>query len=194
MERRIGLTQRHLRALRGSASAAVATLIAATSHTLGGGGAPPAWLLLTVAVLAAPLAVWIVGRAPSLWRTAVVVVASQALFHTTFILLGNAQLRPAEHIHGLPTLAGATPHVHNLGAPMIVAHLLAAVVTVILVAHGERMLRSVARGIRHLLGRIDVPVSLAVFPHIPPRGGVWHPTGHRFQTAFSLRGPPALFC
>ena len=45
-------------------AASVAVVVSATAHTLSGGGAPPAWLLVAVALLATPVAVALVGDRP----------------------------------------------------------------------------------------------------------------------------------
>ena len=46
------MTPRHVRALRGTAAAWVATVVAATAHTLGGGGAPsPAFVVAVVGIM-----------------------------------------------------------------------------------------------------------------------------------------------
>ena len=75
---------RRARAARGALAAAIAIATAATAHTLAGDGAPPVWLLLAVTALAAPLAVWLTGRALSTWRTAAIVILSQTLLHAAF--------------------------------------------------------------------------------------------------------------
>ena len=56
------MTPRHVRALRGTAAAWVATVVAATAHTLAGGGAPSPALVAAVGILASPFAVGLIGR------------------------------------------------------------------------------------------------------------------------------------
>ena len=78
------MTPRHVRALRGTASAWIATIIAATSHTLAGGGGPSPALVAVIGVLAAPLAVLLIGRRLTAWRVGATVVVAQAMFHVAF--------------------------------------------------------------------------------------------------------------
>ena len=184
------------------ASAGIATTVAAAAHTLAGGGAPPWWLLVATTLLAAPVALALVGRAPSLRRTTAVVLVAQGLLHVAFASVGTADMRAGSgqgaHTgaagHAWAHLSTALPavgdHVH-LDAGMIAAHLLAAAATVVLLAHGERLLRVIARGLRRLLtspaptlprprGRVAAFVRVASAP------------AAAFLTDLSRRGPPAL--
>lgn len=201
-----------MRAVRGVASAAVSTTVAATAHTLAGGGAPPWWLVLAATLLAAPLAVALVGaaaaptarhaeQAPSrgqpgaLLRTASVVLVAQGLLHVAFASVGSSAPHAAAGHHG--TAHGATGiaplaaggHLH-LDAGMIAAHIVAAAVTVLLLARGEAILARVARGLRRLL-RTAVPRM----PQAPsPRAVAREATlpAPVFLLTLSRRGPPAL--
>lgn len=149
------MTPRHVRALRGAASAWIATVLAATSHTLAGGGAPAPTLVAVLGILASPLAVALVGHRLSLWRAAVTVVASQALFHVSFAVTAGVDPSVAVgHLHGA-ALPGSAAGVAGIlpDAPMLVGHLLAAAATVFVLFTGERMLRALGRGIRRLLSR-----------------------------------------
>lgn len=182
-----------MRVARGCTATAVATLIAATAHTLSGGGAPPFWLLVAATLLAAPLAVWLVGRTPALWRTATAVAASQALLHTAFAAIGtDAPASAARHDHGAVVL-GAGSAVAALDPGMVAGHALAALVTTALLAWGERMLRGIGRGLRRLLRRL--PDGAAAFPPVPARAvPLSFPAILRVHLAsLSRRGPPAVF-
>lgn len=185
------------------ASAAIATTVAAAAHTLAGGGAPPWWLLVATTLLASPVALALVGRAPSLRRTTAVVLIAQGLLHLTFASVGTADMRSGaghgahqgaaghawDHLStALPPAVGG--HLH-LDAGMIAAHVLAAAATVVLLAHGERLLRVIARGLRRLLtspvltlprprGRVATLIRVASAP------------AAAFLTDLSRRGPPAL--
>ena len=72
------------RALRGTTAAAIATWIAAVSHTVGGAGFPPPLLLLVVTALAAPVAVALAGSRLGLVRLSLTVLATQLLLHFAF--------------------------------------------------------------------------------------------------------------
>lgn len=194
---------RAVRALRGSTDAACAVLIAGTAHTLSGGGAPPAWLMLAVTILAAPLCTLLVGRRPSRWRLAAAVAAAQLALHATFAAVGGAGPIGAAHdaaaMHGvhamhadlLTLLAPAAGGVDPAAAVMTLGHVLAAAITFAALAWGERMLAALARGIRRVLRppyapRPARPTSpRAAF--LPRRG----PAPAFFLHCVTRRGPPA---
>lgn len=100
------MTPRHVRTLRGAAAAWVATVIAATSHTLAGGGAPAPLLVLVVGVLAWPVGIALVGRRLSAWLLTIAVVAAQALFHVAFAVTAGADPSSVTgHLHHLARAA-----------------------------------------------------------------------------------------
>lgn len=194
---------RRRRALRGAAAAAVATIVAGTAHTLAGGGAPPWWLLLSLALLTSPAAVWLVGRRPSVAGTAAAVVAAQLALHVAFAAVGTgdpASVPGAGHSAGhaispavmaeLGRSLASGSHLH-LDAGMIAAHLIAAVATVLLLAHGERVVRAIARGIRRVLSRALPVVPPPVMPAYR-QGAPLAPAAAVFLSVLSRRGPPAL--
>lgn len=190
------VTLRQLRALRGAGAAAVTVLLAALAHTLGGGGAPAPLLLLAVTLLATPLCVLFVGRRLSVAGLTLAVVAAQAMFHVAFMAtatVGSTALTASEHAHHSLTVVsidGAAPVV-AVDPQMIAHHLGAALLTLVLLHHGERMLRAVARGITALLPSVvlvpvaETRVALRAVAHTPaaPR----HPL---FSSDARRRGPP----
>lgn len=190
------MTPRHVRALRGTAAAWVATVIAATAHTLAGGGAPSPALVAAVGILASPFAVALVGRRLAAWRVASVVLASQALFHLSFALTADADAA-ALHGHHVAQLSGGLSG--GLSAvvlpdpPMLAGHLLAAGATVAGLYGGERMLRALARGIRSVFHRIAVVAAPAPAPRRAPTTAVQpRIVGVVVLSDLSRRGPPAL--
>ncbi len=157
------MTPRHVRALRGAAAAWIATIIAATSHTLAGGGAPSPVLVGVLGILASPLATALIGRRLSAWRVGAGVVASQGLFHTAFAM--TAGVDPAGvrgHVHDVQLVGGAPAAGLLPDGAMLTGHLLAAAATLVVLYYGERMLRALGRGIRSLLRRADAPVRVVV--------------------------------
>lgn len=185
---------RRLRALRGTAAAAIAVLLASTAHTLSGGDAPPLWLIVAVTVLAAPLCVALVGRRRSVPRIAVSVVVAQLALHAAFAAVGTAApAGPAAlgsgHHHAL--LLWEAGSSDPAAATMNVGHALAALLTVVLLAWGEQLLAAIARGIRRLLRGAP-----AVFVGHPQTVPMPSPRRSRATTAtflrcLSRRGPPA---
>ncbi len=189
------MTPRHVRAMRGAAAAWAATIVAATSHTFAGGGAPAPLLVLAVGILASPVAVVLVGRRLTAWRVGATVIASQVPFHLAFAL--TAEVDPAAatlgHIHSPALATGAAAGGFPPDASMLVGHVLAAVATMLALYSGERMLRALGRGIRSLLSRaraVVPPTSAGRSPGIavtpaPRVDGI-------VLSDLSRRGPPAL--
>lgn len=190
-------TERHVRALRGIAASAITVLLAATAHTLAGGGAPSPFLVFVAATLAAPPAVLLVGRRPSLVRTSAAVLVAQAVFHTAFALFGSASgvrftsgVGAHAHMATHMVTTGSAPMTHD---SMSAAHIVAALLTIAALHRGERMLRAVGRGIRRLL-----PLRIIQAPR-PPAVRVVRATftppsvpAAIFVSAVGRRGPPAL--
>lgn len=196
------MTSRQLRLVHAAAVSAVATLIAAVSHTIGGGTAPHPLLIAAVAVLFLTPTAVLIGSRPSRIRVAVAVLTAQGAFHVLFQLLG------APSAAGAGTAAAGGGHAHHLalaalaavgGAPvapvdtgMIGAHIAAAVLTTVLLWHAESMVRAVAGWFRALLRRAS--------PH--PGGVPGRPAALRslvlpavdraVAAAVSRRGPPVL--
>ncbi|MGH3691527.1 MAG: hypothetical protein ACRDT7_15355 [Microbacterium sp.] len=190
------MNARQLRLLRAAAVSSVATLIAALSHTVGGGAAPHPLLILAVATLITPLSAPLVGVRQSRTRAAVTVFLGQAAFHVVFQALGAPTGIPAGgggHAHhlDLAQLAAASP-VAAPGAMMLFAHAVAAVLTTLLVWHGEAVVRAVARWVEALFRHAVVVAPAA---HLrPPR--LRSITIASFDAAVSVaiprRGPPSL--
>lgn len=186
------MTPRHIRALRGTVAAWIATIVAATAHTLAGGGAPSPAFVAAVGILASPVAVALVGGRLAAWRSGTAVLASQALFHTAFALTADAD-PTALHGHHVAHLGGDLAALVVPDGPMLAAHVLAAVATVFALFGGERMLRALSRGIRSVFARartlaprVPAPRLIAA-PAVPSRGPVLI-----VLSDLSRRGPPAL--
>ncbi|NLP83752.1 hypothetical protein HF576_07825 [Microbacterium sp. CFH 90308] len=186
------MSPRHVRAVRGTAAAAVATVVAATAHTLAGGGAPAPLLVAAVAILGSPFATALIGRRLSPWRVASAVLVSQVLFHVAFAITAGADpgATAGHHAHHL-ALPGTSAAVLPDG-PMTVGHVLAAIATVLALYFGERMLRALGRGIRSLFARAraiaprpPVPRLVATVPRPLPRLRI-------VLSGLSRRGPPSL--
>jgi len=187
------VTPRHVRALRGTAATFVATIIAATVHTLAGGGAPSPALVVAVIALGAPFGVALIGRGLSTWRLGAVVLAAQALFHVAFAVTAAADPAAAvTHAHHIAATLGGGPGMLIPDAPMLAGHVLGAIATVIGLRGGERMLRALARGIRSVFARVR-PLAR---PATPPRRTIGaEPLLPRVRVPLadlSRRGPPAF--
>lgn len=158
------------RTWRGLGGAAVATLLAAASHALAGG--PVTWLaLIATAVLAAPLCVALAGRVASVWRLSLGVGVSQLLYHWSFAGLGAPSAPLSGGLSVSPHAAHAGWFAGALGTPgaqsslssdvtMWIAHAVAALLTIALMARGERAFLAIVQ----LIGRTVAWPRVAVAP------------------------------
>ncbi|GGH46715.1 hypothetical protein [Microbacterium album] len=197
------MTARQQRALRGAVAAGVATLLAAVSHTIAGGPAPTALLVVAVTLLLTPLAAAVVGPRPSLPRLSGAVAVSQVAFHAAFEWIGGPAAAggvAATSGHGHHHHAAAPLLEHALlgsGAPgdaalMPVAHAAAALLTIALLWRGEQLLRAIARETLAILHRVELP-QLPVRSRIalPCAAGPAAPIERRFLSSMRRRGPPS---
>ncbi|MBK0419281.1 hypothetical protein JD276_09570 [Leucobacter sp. CSA1] len=202
---------RALRAARGTAGAAIATLFAAASHALVGGRVT-ALAVVATALLALPLCVALAGRTASLWRLAVAVACSQFVYHWSFAGLGlstgadasaggpgsGAPLPlHAEHLAGLESIAPRLADAAAADATMWVAHAVAAILTTLLLHRGER-------AALRLVGLIREALPAALPGGLPIPGERATLRGARFvagadlrdrlcsPSAITHRGPPAV--
>ncbi len=196
------MTTRWGRFARGWAAALFATLVAACSHTLGGGEAPSILALVLTLAFAGMVCVALAGKTLSRVRLAIAVGVSQFVFHAAFSLIGSPSSAPggdpmlmSGHLESLPAAAGRMP-MHD-DPRMWLAHGVAAVITVLALLHGERafwgMLGLARSAVRWFLPRMLAPAGLPVGGHnavavergrLPRRLDVLLP-------ALGRRGPPA---
>lgn len=140
---------------RGAVGAAVATLVAALSHTIAG-GTPPSWFGVAVTfVLAASAGSVLAGKTVSWVRLTLSVGLGQGLFHLLFAGMGTPT--PAMH-HG--TFTATASHDHG----MVWAHLIAGVLTIAALRYGERAFWGLADAVRFATRRLTLP---ALTPHQP---------------------------
>lgn len=194
---------------RGTASSVVTTMLAAISHTVGGGPAPaPTIVLGMIVLLIVPSALLLQAPAPrirgsapvalrrigGLARIVLTTIVAQAAFHSAFSALGSP-------IEGGPVVGGhhhaALPesvvaHAHPAGPGMLASHAIAALVTIAILAYGESVIRRGADWIRRA-ARVAAPLApLPLFPRLlaPARRRIravdaWGPP-------VGLRGPPVF--
>jgi hypothetical protein len=193
------------RLARGTVAAAIATLVAALSHTAGGGTFPSAPLVALAFVTSVGWSTAVVGRRFSWPRVSAAVVASQALFHGTFALLGAGGARvvaeTARHsAHTgsttLTVLPGGSGHAHD-GAGMLAAHAVAAVVTIVALRIADRSslaTAALARVVRSLLPTLSAPVTFDPrIPRVRANGTGFRPAPVAVMlTGLRRRGPPVL--
>lgn len=183
--------------MRAVVVSSAATLIAAVSHTIGGGAAPHPLLILAVSALITPLSALLIGVRASRIRTAATVLFAQAAFHVVFQVLGapTADGAPASgtHAHHLDlTQLAAASVAPTPGPTMLGAHLVAAVLTMLLLWHGEKLFGAVSDWVLALLS--SVPVLAPPDHRRPSRlvSTLVPLTDSALTGAVSRRGPPAL--
>lgn len=187
----VRVTSRGLRVLRGLVVATLSVTIAAFSHVAGGGLTPGVLGTVLALAFAVLISIALSGRALSLPPLAAAVVASQVVFHLLFSL-GAALPASARGVHvgmlGMVMSGGSTATLPDLGsstvsavegladARMWIGHLAAAVVTIMLLLHGERALVTV---VRLAVGRLAVFVRVVVAPPALARHRVLAALGDR---------------
>ncbi|TFD53347.1 hypothetical protein E3T55_05675 [Cryobacterium frigoriphilum] len=183
------MTSRWARFARGWVVAVFSTLVAALSHTLGGGAAPSALAVAVSLAFAGMICVGLAGRTVSALRLGLSVVLSQVIFHTLFSFGGAGgalavDVAATAGLHGhlaepavsiVPGAATAIAHAGHAGAAMWLAHLAAAAVTIIALRHGEQafwgLLANARLGIRSVApsrAALRVPVAVPTLLHRPP--------------------------
>ena len=170
------MATRWARVIRGLVAAGVATFVAALFHTVAGGSPPGPLGVVVTMIVALPAATILAGKAPSWTRLALSVAGSQFLFHLTLGLASRPGLSSAAGHggHG-PTTGSATildlggaasVGAVGTGVTMWPAHLLAALVTVVVLGHGEAAFWALLA-----LTGFGSAVALAAAPTPPPPPG-----------------------
>ncbi len=182
--------RRH-RVARGGAATVVGVLLAAVSHTFGGGSAPGPWTVLVAALLTWPVAVLFAARRPRLLGAAVGALWAQATLHTLAALTVGATgtVHVAHHgVIGLGPAGGIVPPEPG----MLAAHLAAAVAALTVIGCGTRVLRAIARGLGGAVRRATVRPRPRPAPRLHvavacalPAPAAWTRTRHG-------RAPPPL--
>jgi hypothetical protein len=188
---------RQLRLLRGASASTVATMIAALSHTVGGGSPPHPLLMLTVSVLLTPVAALLVGSRVRLPGVAAAVMATQVVFHAVFEVTGGISptgLTPGAHQHGPIVLAispaAAHPSLLSASPAMLAAHAIAAVATAALLWRGELLVQAVAHWVRALLRTPQAVPSPAADIRLPVSHAIVRPASRLLDDCVRRRGPP----
>lgn len=192
------------RLMRGILCAALAVFLAGASHAVAG-GIVPVFAVLVSFPLGALVCVILAGRQLSLSRVVAGVAVSQVVFHFLFDLFAvipSSVVARAGHQHEFvsapplsPMMAGATTSFGDMDTAMVTSHLVAGLVTIALVRHGEHLWWSLVGAVRSsvttILGLVRLyPVALE------DRRSVVEYTPHGLQELLQsdsrrrLRGPP----
>ncbi|AYC37933.1 hypothetical protein [Streptomyces griseorubiginosus] len=185
------------RTLRAAVFAAVCVLLAALGHVLMSGAHVPGWTLAAGLVVTGCAGWCLAGRERGLPLIVAVAVSAQTALHTAFSLAQPTSAAPdmgAMHMESMHTSGMDSMDSAQLGASsgvgalaywlpfgMYAAHLIAALVTGLWLAYGER---AVFRILRAVAGRLVAPLRLLLaLPATPHRPRV------RTRRARSERAP-----
>lgn len=185
------------RVLRGTLAASLATFTALLFH-IGGGGVAPALIgIIAPLVLSIVTCTLLSGRRLSVLRLTVSVGVSQLLFHALFTLGSPSTMQiVSDHAHhGGPVTIVGVAHLHASDDAMVIAHMIAAVLTVAALHIGDRVLARLGSLVFSIVAwviRTPVPANVS-----PPRSA--RPEAHTVLLPLGVhtptlrrRGPPAL--
>lgn len=188
--------------MRGFAASSVAIFTALAGHVTSGGLMPGMLGIAVPWVLSFMVCVLLAGRRLSVVRLAASVAISQFLFHVLFVL---GAITPAVamtgHQHGAHLMMSDSSGVAEAiaaGGMMWFGHALAALVTVVALHRGERLLlglRDLAqRSIRWLRRRLDIvaPRPLLPAPAVAPAVAVTPLRSALLLAPLRGRAPPLL--
>lgn len=194
------------RTARGALGASVSTVLAAASHSIAGGEIS-AFAVVATAVFVLPFCVALAGKTGSLWRLSLAVFGSQFFYHWTFSGIGAGGSDDggffgalsggshAAHFAALERFVPASTNAAGADAMMWLLHACGALITVVLMARGERAVLNLARVIVRALPlpRRIPGVALAIHP--PVLAPIRYEAGAlRTQllarSPLSRRGPP----
>ncbi|MDN5661307.1 MAG: hypothetical protein L0G72_11115 [Brevibacterium aurantiacum] len=177
----MSMNARRTRTLRGVGAAVFASFTALASHIIAGGSAPNVFGMTVVIALSVFVCVLLARSSLSLWRLSASVIASQAMFHWMFSVLGHGpnmrqepssiaadSLASGHHMmHSMPDSAmmpsGHAGMDHSLTSPtMLASHLLAAMLTIAVIYRFETILANINQLIRLIWSLIVAIVSIPV--------------------------------
>jgi hypothetical protein len=174
------MTTRWARFARGWIVAAFSTFVAALSHTVGGGAVPGLLAVVVSLAFAGIVSIALAGRSLSTWRLTVAVLVSQLIFHGLFSFGGSGGRLAATdasitHAHAagqsvqLMPVAGPSEAMSagDHGLMMTLAHIVAAVVTVVALRYGERAFWGLFTTATVALTALVKVIVLTPIPNIP---------------------------
>lgn len=203
-----------MRLIRAGMLGAVSLLLAAGAHLAGGGELPGLPVLAFLALMTAPLLLWVTARRCRLPRVLTALGLEQVLLHAAFSVTTSAAACGASSVtvtghHAVavtvepcrmfPAGAGPMPvggmptgaMAHTMDSwPMLLAHVVATSLTAIVLARGEAALWALADRIRPRSLPSVAPVG-APAGSVGPGAAVFGPVLSWWAGGTSPRGPPA---
>lgn len=171
------------RVIRGWLAASVCTWTAFAAHAHSAPTKMSLVAMLLITCVSAVIALLLIGKKFSIWATSLVVLASQGLFHVGLSVMshGDSGVSGMEHIQhtgrSLELAHDISAHYADVHSEsMLYAHVLAAVVSILVLNQGERLLNllgsyltlSSARRILSLI-RVQVPEAPVLPAYFPLR-------------------------
>ncbi|MDQ1128018.1 hypothetical protein [Microbacterium sp. SORGH_AS_0888] len=152
------LSGRQRRALRGGVSSGVAVLLAAVSHSVGGGLPPDLLLVIAAGLLAWPAATLLAASRLGLPGLLLGSVVAQSILHVGFALTAGAEpvAGGGAHHHAELVLGPAGTSLSLPDGRMLTAHAIAALLAFVVLGFGRRAVGVVRRGVRLAARRVDV--------------------------------------
>ena len=185
---------RWARVIRGLVASGVATLVAALSHFLAGGGVPNAASIAVILTFSALVSIALTGRRLSLLRMSLAVVVSQFAFHALFATIGGATgsvVHSGGHaMHGVIEVAPTVGH--HTSAAMWFAHALAAAATIVVLRRGEAAFWSLRTAALRFLVVAFAVARVVAAPSTPPIHAEVTPRRLFLIGSLQLRGPPVV--
>lgn len=150
---------------RAAALTLVTVVLAVGAHAAAGGMLPPPWVLLALTVPTACAATALTRRRRTAPTTLLALGAGQFGLHEALALGGGACTATATGHHAVTMACGATAH-HDPGAGMLLTHVVATVLTGVLLARGEQVLGAVLARLAFALPRLRAATAV-VRPRLP---------------------------
>jgi hypothetical protein len=185
------------RLVRGWLAASLSTFCAGISHSIADASAPDLVLLACALAMSGLVCVLLAGRRMGPARVTAAVALSQGAYHALFsVSAARSGAAPGEAMtphahHGAAMASGVEAH-----GGMLTAHVLAGILTLLVLRHGEKSWWALVDALRTEIG-VVLTVVLPLIPAVRPsrRAGVFflpvlEDTG-RVRGAISRRGPPA---
>jgi len=151
------------RTLRAAVFAVVCVLLAALGHVMMSGSQVPPWALAAGAAVTGAAGWCLAGRERGLPLITAVVVAAQTLLHSAFSRAQSASWAPGSTGHDMPSMDMGHATGGTSASGMLAAHLLAALLCGLWLAHGER---AAFRILRAVAGWLAAPLRLLLAPSV----------------------------
>ncbi len=183
--------------MRASVVALITVALALLAHVLGGGDVPRAIVLVPLAAVVLAAAVPFSGRRIGPLGAVVLVGVGQLALHHAFGLLGTMGCEPAAemvgHSHTVQLACTAAPEhmASSGGAGMFALHVVATLVTALLIAGTDRAMSWISAWLRPLVALL-APVVLPASAPLPVRVETSRAVGRRDVGVVPLRGPPTV--